>query len=811
MELRGLALLLALASLAPHASAQAPPAPAQVPQAIPLASIAERADALANRLRELEPLLAPDPALEAIRTGLAARAEQLRADRAALAQRLELGTDLGALEEARRPWRTRQAELAEWRRSLTERASAIDAMLGELAVAQETWSATRRGARRENAPEALVQAASQALGSLSSAIGTAAGQRGELLTLQSRVADLEDDANAALERIAAARSRARTELLVRDQRALWESLRSSGRAATWGERLASELRQSTQALAGFAPERRGRVVLATLFGLAVLGATLSMRPRVREWAEADPEFASTAHLFERPLSTALVSALLLLLVQDAPAPARALVGAALLVPALRVLSPWVPRQGHGVLYALAGLYVVDRVRDLLAAVPLLERGVLALELAAALACLLWLLRPARLAALPRTTGPRPWLGVALRAAAVVLAAALAFVITGWVALGRVLGEGVLRSAYLAFALLAASAGLQGLLRAALQVRPLRLLHLVQNRRASLLGWSRRLISLAATLGWVYLALGAFAADEVVLDWLGRALTAELQLGELGISLGDVLGFAAVVGLGLFLARALREIVDAEITPRATLPRGVGYAIGAALQYAVALFVFFFALGAAGIDASRLALFAGALSVGVGFGLQNVVNNFVSGLILLIERPIQVGDWVEAADLTGEVKRIGIRSSTVRTGQGAEVILPNSSLISERVVNWTMSDRHRRIDLAVGVAYGSDPERVLEILEGIARAHPGVLAHPRPQALFLRFGESALEFELRVWTGHFEGFVDLQSQLAIAIYRELGRAGIAIPFPQRDLHLRSVDPEAATALARARNGAQRSSV
>jgi small-conductance mechanosensitive channel len=183
------------------------------------------------------------------------------------------------------------------------------------------------------------------------------------------------------------------------------------------------------------------------------------------------------------------------------------------------------------------------------------------------------------------------------------------------------------------------------------------------------------------------------------------------------------------------------------------------------------------------------LLAGAFGVGIGFGLQNVVNNFVSGLILLYERPVQIGDVVEVGNVAGEVKRIGIRSSTIRTPQGADVIVPNGNLISDRVVNWTFSDRRRRIEVKVGVAYGNDPERVLTLLVAVAQAHPDVLDDPAPQAVFAGFGESSLGFELQAWC-YLDNAGSTQSDLAIGVSRAFVEAGIEIPFPQRELHLRS---------------------
>jgi small-conductance mechanosensitive channel len=190
---------------------------------------------------------------------------------------------------------------------------------------------------------------------------------------------------------------------------------------------------------------------------------------------------------------------------------------------------------------------------------------------------------------------------------------------------------------------------------------------------------------------------------------------------------------------------------------------------------------------------------GTLSVGIGFGLQNVVNNFVSGLILLYERPIRVGDVIDVGTATGTVTHIGIRSSTIKTFQGAEVVLPNSNLVSNQLTNWTLSDQVRRVDIEVGVAYGSDVAKVQEILLLAARASVDVLSDPAPISLFTGLGDSALNFQLRFWTARSDRYLATASEVRQGIVEKLDAAGIAIPFPQRDLHVVSVDESAARAL------------
>jgi small-conductance mechanosensitive channel len=195
--------------------------------------------------------------------------------------------------------------------------------------------------------------------------------------------------------------------------------------------------------------------------------------------------------------------------------------------------------------------------------------------------------------------------------------------------------------------------------------------------------------------------------------------------------------------------------------------------------------------------------AGAFGIGIGFGLQSIVNNFVSGLILLFERPIHVGDIVDVGNLQGTVRRIGIRASVIRTNAGADIIVPNSQLVTDKVTNWTLSDRLRRVDLPVGVNYGADPKKVIELLEQVARAHPDVLTDPAPRALLMGYGDSSINFELRVWPKQFRQLAQVRSDLAAAVFDAVKAAqGVSFPFPQREVRILSDPvPNSASVLAK----------
>jgi small-conductance mechanosensitive channel len=216
-------------------------------------------------------------------------------------------------------------------------------------------------------------------------------------------------------------------------------------------------------------------------------------------------------------------------------------------------------------------------------------------------------------------------------------------------------------------------------------------------------------------------------------------------------------------------------------------------ITAVTQFALITLGVLMAVRSIGMPLDQLTIIFSAFSVGIGFGLQNIFNNLVSGIILLFEREVQIGDVIEVGNLMGTVKEMGIRSSHIRTFEGAEVIVPNGLLISKEVVDWTLSDKSRRIEVISGVAYGSDVHQVKKLLLEIIKNHPDVKQDPEPLVLFNAMSESSLDFRLLFWTEHFDQWLRIRSEVIFAIHDVLRENGISIPFPQRDLHIKSVDP------------------
>jgi small-conductance mechanosensitive channel len=250
---------------------------------------------------------------------------------------------------------------------------------------------------------------------------------------------------------------------------------------------------------------------------------------------------------------------------------------------------------------------------------------------------------------------------------------------------------------------------------------------------------------------------------------------------------------AALYLALIVSWIIQALLDAEVLSPQGMEYGVKVAVKTLVHYTLILLGFLLSISVAGIDMSKFAILAGALGVGIGFGLQNIVNNFISGLILLFERPIKVGDAVTIDDQWGTITKIGLRSTVVETLDRAELIVPNSELVSQKVTNWTFSSGVSRVVLPVGVAYGTPLETVLTILKQVATDHPEVLTDPEPSAIFTGFGESSIDFELRVWISDINRRLRIRSELGLAVDQAFRAAEIVIPFPQRDLHLQSIAP------------------
>jgi len=490
-----------------------------------------------------------------------------------------------------------------------------------------------------------------------------------------------------------------------------------------------------------------------------------------------------SQIFEMPLAAALLVTFLLgrWIYPEAPRLLWAVLGALALIPSVIILRRVVSLHLSAVLYALIAFYMLDRLRTVAAAVPTVPRLLFAAEMLGSTIFLIWLMRSIRRS--PGST-PRevPRLNLYRTAAGVALFASILALIGnvfGYLTLANLIGNALLASAYFAVILQGLIEVLTAIVGLLFTLRPFSLLQVIRRNESLLRRRVRSLLQWIAAFLWVVVLFNQLLIREWFFGAIGAALTAELKIGSLSVSPGDLIAFVLTVWASFLISRFVRFLLDEDVYPRVHLKRGLPYAISNTVHYSIVFIGFLVAVAALGFDMTKVTILAGAFSVGVGFGLQNVFNNFISGLILLFERPISIGDIIQIGDASGVVERIGIRASIIRTTNGSEVIVPNGQLISDRLTNWTLSSRQHGVELPVAVAQGTDPNRVREILERTAAAHPLVAKDSPPQALVTKLGPDSITLELRAWTDRSDQWMQIRSELAIAVNAALTAEKIAM--------------------------------
>jgi small-conductance mechanosensitive channel len=460
----------------------------------------------------------------------------------------------------------------------------------------------------------------------------------------------------------------------------------------------------------------------------------------------------------------------------------------MLIPLLWILTHIINPILKLPLYGLTILFLLNQFQRIAVINSFLGRSILLLLSILAIAGLIWIIRSK---VFEKSFEGEKALGYVLfgnKAALILISFALIGNILGYVSLAELIVSGTLNSIYIAILLITAVAVLNALIILFLKTKPAQRLRVVQYQHEKVQVTSRKIIRLAAIILWLATVLNSYNIYDPVLVWLSETLNRKWEIGSFSMTIVNILVFIGSIWAAVIISRTVRFFLEGDILPRLKLPRGVPGAISSLTTYSILVLGILVALFGLGIDLSKLTILVGALGVGIGFGMQDLVNNFISGLILIFERPIQVGDAISVADISGRVKSIGIRSSIIRNWSGADVIVPNGHLISNKLTNWTMTDQLRRIEIKVGVMYGSDVTNVMEILLNCAKENQKILTRPASYVLFQDFGESYLEFELRCWTSDYTDWLDIRSDLRVAINNSFEKEGIVIPFPQRDLHI-----------------------
>ena len=319
----------------------------------------------------------------------------------------------------------------------------------------------------------------------------------------------------------------------------------------------------------------------------------------------------------------------------------------------------------------------------------------------------------------------------------------------------------------------------------------RVSNIVKEDSSKVLRWLNKMLRIASYIYWLYIVLGLLKVRETLFTSAMDFITAPLEVGELSISLGDVLIFYIILQISTWISRFIRYFLDKEIYPRTHMDKGVASTISLMIRYTFAFLGFILALAAAGVNLNQVVVGISALGIGIGFGLQNIVNNFVSGIILALERPITIGDIVKVDDVEGIVKDIGLRASQIRTWEGADVLVPNGSLISGKLMNWTFTDRARRLNVEVRLPLEADVEKALKIMLNTAKSMKELSKNPGPAVNYEGNIEGRSVIRVYGWIDDLSNGWGTGTAFRIAVYKALRKEGFNITMPVLDVQ---IDPK-----------------
>jgi len=800
-HLAALLLLLAVPAWAqggalPKPDVTKPVADTTPPAAISVPEIPVQAEAAQVRLDELRQVLPRDQGIVEIATASDAAQDTLETLLSASRLPGEERPTKRSLTDQHNEWVRREAQIKAWQKTVGDRTSALTGVQTELSRIQAAWRLTLTDARAQQAPPDVLGLVTGVLRSADSLQDTLATRLSGVIHVQSQLSRALATVQRADDQVSEQLASLRRNLLRIESPPLWRGLGASDSTQSMAAAIRAGALRTKVELQYFVETYRVRIYLHLASTLLLLFGVYWFRGKLEPHTVEQPA-ASARRILDHPFagSVLVIGMAGLFFYPRAPISVYDLALLVTVPAVLQLLRSILPANLIRPASVATLLFSIQRLGGLFLTGSAMQRvGSLILSLSGA-AGLFWLLRRGGELHALGDNGYARALRSAARLAAWALAVAAVSNLIGNVSLAQFLTSGILTSTYLLLVVLAAVRLFDGVFIVLARSEAASMSRFVAQRKDALVRSGLRLVQFLAALAWLAITLTVFDLMAPLETLIQRLLAASLEVGELHLSLGAALLFVVTVWVSVLVSRGLSGLLEVDVLSRLDMPRGLPSVIGRLTRYFLIALGFVFALAAIGLELTQLTIIGGALGVGIGFGLQNVVSNFVSGLILAFERPIREGDLIQLETLTGEVRRIGFRATIVRTYEGAEVIVPNASLISKDVVNWTLSDQQRRLSVSVGTAYGTDPDQVKALLLDATRKHPSVLRSPEPVALFIGFGDSALNFEVRFWTVDADRVSIIKSEVTGTINAALAAAGIEIPFPQRDLHIRSGAPPA----------------
>ncbi len=769
---------------------------AKEPEPVPMANISTETENTLRMIRQIKEKIKPssvEQRVDSLIPGALESAERLK-------QNINLdslqGLPLRESEKIKSETSQLRLQLNNYRDVLISKSEEINKLKGKIKEARDVWKVTLKTGTEVELPEELTSRIQNNLKEIDSARMVLDERNNYLLVTQDKLTESILFLDEVLNKLAGMEVSLVNRVYKIDSPPIWQVFYADKDTISFRGKVRQSIEHNRKELYFFVDNYRFNVYIHVVLFVVSLTFFFYLKNVVQVWPEEkkDEETKISLFIITKPISSSLLISLLLvnILYPMMPQSVVDYFNVLLIIPVIFLIPGIIPGIPRKYFYGIAAYFVFSQLADYFHEVAVLDRMFILLADVITLTILILILKSKKTVKERDPEIRWPLVSAIIKVSILSLFIGIIANIVGNITLSRIMSDGAQAMVYGGLIIHSAAQVLKGFFALLMRQEHIAKLNMVVNYSEEITKRINKIIKFIAVILWLKITFQNYLLYDPFMKWLGEVLSDEWEIGSVSLSLGNILAFIVTIWLSVILAQFIRFLLEDEILTHFEMPRGVPGAIGMIARLIIIIFGFVLAFGAAKIDMSNVSIIIGALGVGIGFGLQNIFNNLVSGLILAFERPIQTGDVVEISNLNlmGTVKDIGIRASTVRTFDGAEVVVPNGNLISNEVVNWTLSDQRRRQEILIGVAYGTDLNKVLEILEKVVSENENVLKNPKPFIIFTGFGDSSLDFRVLFWTSFFNG-MGTKSAVGIAIDEAFKKEGIPIPFPQRDLHLVSV--------------------
>ncbi len=761
---------------------------------VPVSDIPAEIEHFNARVKEIEKKIKPSQQVADLDTRFNKKKEYL-ANTKSKFDKVDLNKlNLRTSDNYKREWMGYKEILAWTRSKFNDRSQELQMIVEELNTQEKIWNKTLAAARKENVAGELISSSSEVLTSINKLKKDTKKQQVQVLKVYKSVTEEIEIVDEVIVLVEDQQKQLQAMIFVLDSPPLWASVDSTSSPAFLKKQIVLSINEHARIINVYLSANLKTLYCQVAFIILLLFLFYYLK-RKTDFSginEQNKDEHKALITFQRPISSALVLGILISMFfySNRPLPLMELFMIIYMIPVAFLTQKLIEPKFKTMVYALLTLFVLTIIESYVYMYAFANRILLIIFAVVMLYALLIMYK--NKACFVNIS--KAWIIRAINLILMVFMVLIVFSTFGFIS-GSVdfsfnLLNSVIRSVVFAVVLSITITTLISLLTILTRGSQGHHSDILSRYQTLLIKRLKPLIEFSGFVFWVYVTLAFFNIYNSIVEWIGMIMDASLTFEpNVEITVGEVFSFIIILVIAFVLARIIKVVFADNWVQQSKIPRGVPQAISMTLRYVIVGFGIYLALTAVKVDLNRFGLIAGALGVGIGFGLQGVVSNFIAGLILSYERPIRVGDTVEVNTLMGNVTEIGVRASKILTFDGSEVIVPNGNLISNQVINWTLSDQQRRLKIPVRTNLEADPRVVIKILREIATEHLNTLPNPAPMVLFEGYGNTSLDFTLLFWVPFNVG-LGTKSDVALQVYDALKEVGYDVPIPLQRIHYTS---------------------